>query len=241
MSLEQGQSHEYFKSEKNGPERKRLVYSKEIKDFIAEHPRLISNVIEAISELDAEAFEDVHLYLSGLEKFKGERWEKDGLVVETFVPKAVYKVSIDGKTFFVKLDEVDAGPGDSSHIMEPYMGGYEEFMATHKARELFRDQPDVYVPKVFIGYSKYELNKIKKYYVSEFIEGAAKDLDAYLREIVNDPEKKEFHAQLKARALDVKLKILGAGYKDIGDHNLAYDEQNDKIIVFDLNRPNELH
>ncbi len=232
-------SFEIAESEVSG---KKLAYNKEIKELISDNPDLIRTVLEALNsgELDHSQSD------SDADDEPVKKWEKDGVVIESFealqLHHNVYKVSVNNHTFFLKIKDSELKDSEEkfSHSQN-YLGGFEEAQSTEEAREIFKDQPDVFIPTTYLGFTKIKNGRLQKYFVSEFVDSAITNLSKYMWEIKNDPSQQEYYLALKQRALEVKLAILGRGYKDIGDHNLAYDPENKRIIVFDLNKPNEIH
>lgn len=225
---------------KDKKESKQLAYTTEAKDFIASHPGLIRDVLEGIRSDQLK-----YSRADGHEGEPGTKWEKDGITIETidtYEPHNAYKVTVDDKSFFLKINIID----EEDFNEEEGYDGAVEMVSTRKAQELFKDDPDVIVPKIYLGYSGVKTSKTSKemvkYFVSEWNDAALVEFRLFKDEMNNilatqpNDHVEAFLRKLEAKVEQVKSKLNENGFADVGDFNLSYDAKNKKIVIFDLTK-----
>ena len=204
---------------------KKLVYTKEVKDFVAANPNVLRTALELVQQVNQE--------------FKsGARAEQEGVSVEmksSWPSQPTYQVVVGDKTFFLKIRDNDENAEGQ--------GGYDEVIDTHEAEGLFDGVKNIEITKYKLGFT----DKNKKYYVSEWIDSPEiLELDDFLaggyvrkREAMEEYEYDSFSKE-KEHVLTTVRTAVGIlsqnGYWDIGKNNMVYDPLQKKVILFDLNK-----
>lgn len=192
------------------------MYTPEIRDFIAQHPNIIKTVVSMIKAVGPY----------------GSMKQEQGLtvtLVQEGLLRPAYKVSLeDGHSFFIKAQD---------YPFPNTQGGVNEMKAYQDALGRLQDIPWVEIIKYHLAYKDHK----KSYVVSEWYDNLATDLGDYRLELLGkirgDVDRKE-HWQNELAGIDRKiLKLAGMlpDHHDVLVHNMGYDKQTKKIVLFDLN------
>lgn len=200
-----------------------LGYTMEFKKIIAELPGIIGTVKKLLKTIEQKI---------GATEYAGEVCLE---VIQKRKNSDIYKVTVDGKTVFLKISRKDRYYGP---------GGYDEFKSSIKASDILtkakqkdNSLKDVEIINYLLGYT----DKKNDYYVSEWIDSLL-PMDEYRKQLkekskrTNDNTKKT-ECSKKIIALDkleAKIKQLLEGFGDVRDVNMFFDDKNGKLFLFDL-------
>ena len=225
-------------TEKDNPVEKKLAYTTEAKDFIKSHPGIIRAILNGIGT------EEMNYFRGGYELVEpGLKKEINGVLIETFDTERnnwVYKITVDEKSFFLKLSEdFDISDG----YAPTYDGGAAEVLSSAKAEEIFSGEDDVKVIKAHFGFSKGPKNNQIKYYASDWNESALINAQQYRALLIKDLEQgkisQEVLENFEKRSSAILEKLDSHGFHDTGLFNMAYDPEQQQFILFDLALQNE--
>jgi len=123
-----------------------------------------------------------------------------------------YKVKVGTQSFFIKT-----------------CPAVREFRDTLKARDKLQKMPNVEVIEIQFAYNY----KSNGYLVVNWLD--LPTIEDYLKGEVSEPKRTDLISRLS-----LTKEILGPGYWDNNERNAFYDENRDKIILFDLNESQQI-
>ena len=195
--------------------RRQLGYTVEFKEMLKDHPKAMHHVIEMVKD-----FEEDFTRRSDEDSEPLLPKEKEGVVVRFLSSggegRQHYQVAVGHHVFFLKTTDTillyEAGLETQN--------GYEEFSSAQRAREILASLPDVEIVEYHLGYS----SDTQKFVLSKWYDNLTLLSDSPAR-----------RASLQDRVEEIQTLLLDAGFEDVEDYNMAYDEKKKKIILFDLN------
>lgn len=203
-----------------------LEYTDDFREFVRENQGTLSKVFRLLDSQRGykpriERFEDEEVAIKELCLLRGE---------QKIVLMHRYKVDVGEKSFFVKRTPVNDKLKRGN--------GFFEYQASQKMERLVKDIPWVEVVGYQLGYTHGSWS----YFVSRWDDVLEKDLDIYLKELEliiqtskgSEEEEKRYN-EIRKKVEELR-NLFGEDYFDFYEHNMAYDEDKDKIILFDLNR-----
>ncbi len=151
----------------------------------------------------------------------GEKQDIDGLQIEVLKKttgdnsRVYYKMTYKGKDYFVKKT--------ASKDLDTFGGGATEVILMSQAKQVLTGQEKVKVASYELGYQ----DNYNAYLVSDYDSNLSINLKQYL--LSNPINKNDLLNRIK------KIKeVLIPYFHDVKDYNMAYDQEADTIIVFDL-------
>lgn len=208
-------SNENYKQSKESG--RQLAYTNEFKEFVAGNRGVLSAVFNSIEKGFEE--ESIELEDAVVEKFKNRTEFYDKF----------YKVTVGEKSYFVKRER----------FSEDWRAdGFQEFKASNDLTALLEGIEGVEVVPYFLGYKSAN----SSYFVSEWRDELTTPLSAYLTKMYTSTDEAAWikYHNLNQRAFDVQ-EILKDEYADVNHGNMAYDENTDTIILFDLMKLDDFH
>lgn len=203
-----GQEQEPAQEKVVKTQRRELGYTKEFKDWIKEHPKVLDNVARAVRKIMSSKNEQGRYDLESAE---------DGDVKAEMIRHAfshAFRVTVDGNDYFVKRDQ-----------MRP-VGGVTEFESSMEAKKLLANMKGVEVVPYQFGYTDKKTGE--RYFVAKWIpdmERASKY--AYIPGM--NPLGSE---ELTKRIQEIQERL--PDFWDVNPGNMFYDPKTKKIIVYDL-------
>lgn len=198
-------------------ERRSFVVHKETAAFLEQRPDVLQRTLALVNRLDA------------VQSFEGREEVDNDIAVEfleTRGARRMYKVTLGGVCFFLKKnpDHFDAG-----------QSGPRELISMQQVKERLSDLPWVDIVQYRLAYK----NKNTSYVVSDW-NGTTRvnRFDRYLRRLTTILEKETnaealaLYSKLKERESVVKERLQD--FFEVKTYNMAYDEEQDKVILFDM-------
>ena len=152
-------------------------------------------------------------------KIEGQSFEENGLKARLILKKSscdFYELAAGGTKLFVKVDHRSNN------------GGYSEFVSSKQLRDRpeLEDVPWVEVLDYYLGYTKGN----KKIFISRWRDLVILKEYLYNRDCPIDPAERE---DLENKIAYLKSRFMGQ-FADFNEHNMFYDPQSRKIIIFDI-------
>ena len=219
-------------------ENRKLAYVSEFKDWIKEHPGALSTARKLIEMVETQApTEELNEWWNFYpdkgftHKFFNKAFTEDEISV--FLThwsqegSHGYRVIVGEDEFFVKREQ-------GKRELFGKMGGYEEGLDTIRAKELLAAQSGVDVVDFMLAYE--DKQKDIRYFVAPWVNMPLL-IDFLSKKELSSDVKNELAARFKRAAEILETPDeKGLGYFEVLDTNAFYDQENDKIILFDLNR-----
>lgn len=198
---------------------RQLEYTDDFKEFIGQNPGVLKSAFETIQKgFDGDSI-DVGRVKIEKKEFGGERASE------------FYLVDVAGKKLFVKKLRTELVEKASGYRAD----GFQEVTASREAEERLAEIPWARVIDYKLGYKHGD----QSFFVSEWNEALTHDLAELLRSLRREiyeqdsPQAKAKYELLIGKIAEL-FDILGDDFFDVERHNMAYDETNDQVILFDL-------
>lgn len=191
-------------------DKRHIVYTDDFKDVVKDNPGLMTQIRDILKGLEYDKdFNETNI--KNINNITISR------VKSTMMNR--YKIETRGGIFFVKKTQF---PG--VRVGEK---GFDEFKASLEAKEKLDDLPWVEVVDSQLGYK----DEVAGYFVSTWNPIFETTLHDYLATL---DKKSEEYVDLVDKVQILKDRLVG--FRDVFDHNMAYDPESKKIYLFDLDK-----
>ena len=206
----------------NNTEHKKLAYTEDFKEWIKANPGVIEDFNQLIAKLDT-----IPLSTIGLKNVQNKEVVTEGPITATIIDTYTsrfgkryyyFKLDIGEDSFFVKSKPKTA--------INTKGEGYDEFKSTSEAKQKIKDIPWVEVIEFQVGYQD---NKGNTFFVSKWRD--LPRLDLHIKDLRDKGQNSEV-ADLSEKV--GKLRELLPDFLDFKAHNMMYDPEAGKIVLFDL-------
>lgn len=220
-----------------GPDRQ-LDYSPEFKQFVAENKGVLSSVfheLEKFFQEDTETSDGAEITTPklaemGVKVFVYGNANKEPREINS----NTYRVEINNSSFFVKKAKLPLWWGGD---------GFAEYQSTLEIEELCKTMPGVRVAKGSMGY--YEKSSNTSYYVSRWEDSLQLNLGRYIKNLERKLHQTKSEGEQSKLVKDINILVdrvqeikntFNENFFDVRMENMAYDEETDEIVLFDITK-----
>ncbi len=224
LELEKRETSDEDSTKERTSSESQIVYKREFRQFLREHPGVIQTFETAVEMLDKEyaAKRGREVEDDGEISAEAGTVEMNGVRVTLFTDQIgrehrFHKVDIDGRSFFVKKKSAEYKHSDV---------GYEQAKATEHLRNVLKDFSGVKVIDAQLGFS----GKKGSYFVSDWY-GGLRSLAYYSKAKKNIDRAESQRIEERWDQVEDILHKEGLQY---GYFNTFYDPSTDTILLYDV-------